>query len=84
MFLRQIDWVINLVQIPQKTSVNNVYDDLGQIFAQSAVAEPRLFTAILGQFLHVAKAKDKVALAKLNYDDCGDGRTNLRYGYMQA
>ena len=27
---------------------------------------------------------DKVALAKMNYDQHGDGRTNLRYGYMQA
>jgi len=27
---------------------------------------------------------DKVALAKVNYDQHGDGRTNLRYGYMQA
>jgi len=25
-----------------------------------------------------------VALAKLSYDEFGDGRTNLRYGYMQA
>ena len=27
---------------------------------------------------------DKVALAKFNYDEFGDGRTNLRYGYMQT
>jgi hypothetical protein len=25
-----------------------------------------------------------VALAKLNYDEFGDGRTNLRYGFMQV
>ena len=27
---------------------------------------------------------DKVALSKLSYDKFGDGRTNLRYGYMQV
>jgi hypothetical protein len=32
----------------------------------------------------VALMTDKVALAKINYDQYGDGRTNLRYGYMQA
>jgi hypothetical protein len=31
-----------------------------------------------------ALAGDKVALAKLSYDEFGDGRTNLRYGYMQG
>jgi predicted TIM-barrel fold metal-dependent hydrolase len=133
----------------------NVYGDLGQIFAQSTIAEPRLCAAMLGQLIqglgtdHVvwgtdaiwtgspqwqiealrrleipediqkkygfnplgpadgpvkraifgensarlydftaaqraALMTDKVALAKVNYDQYGDGRTNLRYGYMQA
>jgi hypothetical protein len=31
-----------------------------------------------------ALSTDKVALAKMNYDQHGDGRTNLRYGYMQV
>ena len=31
-----------------------------------------------------ALAGDKVALAKFSYDEFGDGRTNLRYGYMQV
>jgi uncharacterized protein len=135
--------------------VEPVYGDLGQIFAQSTIAEPRLCAAMLGQLIqglgadHVvwgtdaiwtgspqwqiealrrleipedmqkkygfnplgaadgpvkraifgensarlynftaaqraALVTDKVALAKINYDQYGDGRTNLRYGYMQA
>jgi len=151
----RIDWVTDLAQIPQKTGVTNVYGDLGQIFAQSTIAEPRLCAAMLGQLIqglgadHVvwgtdaiwtgspqwqiealrrleipedmqkkygfnplgaadgavkraifgensarlyhftaaqraALMTDKVALAKVNYDRYGDGRTNLRYGYMQA
>jgi predicted TIM-barrel fold metal-dependent hydrolase len=151
----RIDWVTDLAQIPQKTGVTNVYGDLGQIFAQSTIAEPRLCAAMLGQLIQglgadhvvwgtdaiwtgspqwqiealrrleipedmqkkygfnplgaadgpvkraifgensarlynftaaqrVALMTDKVALAKINYDQYGDGRTNLRYGYMQA
>jgi hypothetical protein len=151
----RIDWVTDLAQIPQKTGVTNVYGDLGQIFAQSTIAEPRLCAAMLGQLIqglgadHVvwgtdaiwtgspqwqieafrrleipedmqkkygfnplgaadgpvkraifgensariynftaaqraALLNDKVAIAKVNYDLYGDGRTNLRYGYMQA
>jgi hypothetical protein len=147
--------VTDLAQIPQKFGVTNIYGDLGQIFAQSTIAEPRLCAAMLGQLIqglgtdHVvwgtdaiwtgspqwqiealrrleipedmqkkygfnplgaadgpvkraifgensariynftaaqraALMTDKVALAKVNYDQHGDGRTNLRYGYMQA
>jgi len=32
----------------------------------------------------IALMTDQVALAKINYEKYGDGRTNLRYGYMQA
>jgi predicted TIM-barrel fold metal-dependent hydrolase len=151
----RIDWVTDLAQIPQKFGVTNIYGDLGQIFAQSTIAEPRLCAAMLGQLIqglgadHVVWGTDaiwtgspqwqiealrrleipedmqkkygfnplgaadgpvkraifgensarlynftaaqradlktdKVALAKMNYDQHGDGRTNLRYGYMQA
>ena len=150
----RIDWVTDLAEIPQKHGVKNVYGDLGQIFAQSTVAEPRLCAAMIGQLVkglgadHVvwgsdavwtgapqwqiealrrleipeemqrkhgfaplgaadgplknaifggnsarlyhftaqqraALADDKVAVAKAEYDLHGDGRTNLRYGYMQ-
>ena len=150
----RIDWVTDLAEIPQKHGVKNVYGDLGQIFAQSTVAEPRLCAAMMGQLVkglgadHVvwgsdavwtgapqwqiealrrleipeemqrkygfaplgaadgpvksaifggnsarlynftaqqraALADDKVAVAKAEYDLHGDGRTNLRYGYMR-
>ncbi len=150
----RIDWVTDLAEIAQKHGVRNVYGDLGQIFAQSTVAEPRLCAAMLGQLVkglgvdHVvwgsdavwtgapqwqiealrrleipeemqrrygfaplgaadgpvksaifggnsarlynftaqqraALADDKVAVAKAEYDLHGDGRTNLRYGYMR-
>jgi predicted TIM-barrel fold metal-dependent hydrolase len=38
----RIDWVTDLAEIPAKYGVSNVYADLGQIFAQTTVAEPRL------------------------------------------
>ncbi len=41
----RIDWVTDLAEIAQKHGVRNVYGDLGQIFAQSTVAEPRLCAA---------------------------------------
>ena len=151
----RIDWVTDLAEIPARHGVTNVYGDLGQIFAQSTVAEPRLCAAMMGQLIrglgadHVvwgtdavwtgapqwqiealrrleipedmqrrhgfaplgpaegpvksaifggnsarlyqfaagerrALAGDRVALAKADYDRHGEGRTNLRYGYMLA
>ena len=44
----RVDWVNDLAEIPGKYSVTNVYGDLGQIFAQSTVAEPRLCAAMMG------------------------------------
>jgi len=44
----RVDWVNDLAEIPEKYGVNNVYGDLGQIFAQSTVAEPRLCAAMMG------------------------------------
>ena len=150
----RIDWVTDLAEIPEKHGVKNVYGDLGQIFAQSTVAEPRLCAAMMGQLVkglgadHVvwgsdavwtgapqwqiealrrleipeemqkqhgfkplgaadgpvksaifgdnsarlygvtrpqraSLANDRVAIAKAEYDLHGEGRTNLRYGYMQ-
>ena len=151
----RIDWVTDLAEIPAKYGVKNVYGDLGQIFAQSTVAEPRLCAAMMGQLVkglgaeHVVWGSDavwtgapqwqiealrrleipqemqrqhgfaplgaadgpvknaifggnsarlynftaqqratletdSVTLAKALYDEHGEGRTNLRYGYMQA
>jgi uncharacterized protein len=150
----RIDWVTDLAEIPQKYGVRNVYGDLGQIFAQSTVAEPRLCAAMMGQLIkglgadHVvwgsdavwtgapqwqiealrrleipqemqrkhgfaplgpadgavkraifgdnsarlynytreqraALAGDPITLAKAEYDRYGEGRTNLRYGYVR-
>ena len=151
----RIDWVTDLADIPAKHGVSNVYGDLGQIFAQSTVSEPRLCAAMMGQLIkglgadhvvwgsdavwtgapqwqiealrrleipeamqkqhgfaplgaadgpvksaifgensarlyHLTPAQraslpnDRVAVAKAQYDLHGDGRTNLRYGYVQA
>ena len=41
-------WTSDLAEIPQKYGVTNVYGDLGQIFAWTAVAEPRLAAALMG------------------------------------
>lgn len=47
----RIEWVTDLAEIPSKYGVTNVYGDLGQIFAQSTVADPRVCAAMLGQLI---------------------------------
>jgi len=47
----RIDWVTDLAEIPEKYGVTNVYGDLGQIFAQSTVAEPLLCAVMMGQLV---------------------------------
>ena len=47
----RVDWVTDLAEIPAKYGVTNVYGDLGQIFAQSTVAEPRLCAATMGMLV---------------------------------
>ena len=47
----RIEWVTDLSEIPSKYGVTNVYGDLGQIFAQSTVADPRVCAAMLGQLI---------------------------------
>ena len=44
----RIEWVTDLAEIPAKFGVTNVYGDLGQIFAQSTVAHPRVSAAMMG------------------------------------
>jgi hypothetical protein len=44
----RVDWVTDLAEIPAKHGVTNVYADLGQIFAHSTMAEPRLCAFMLG------------------------------------
>jgi uncharacterized protein len=41
-------WVSDLAEIPEKYGVTNVYGDLGQLFAFTTVAEPRLAAALMG------------------------------------
>jgi predicted TIM-barrel fold metal-dependent hydrolase len=47
----RIDWVSDLAEIPDKYGVRNVYADLGQLFAQTTVVEPRLSAVMLGQLI---------------------------------
>jgi predicted TIM-barrel fold metal-dependent hydrolase len=47
----RVEWVTDLAEIPAKYGVTNVYGDLGQIFAQSTVAEPRLCAAMMAQLV---------------------------------
>lgn len=47
----RIEWVTDLAEIPGRYGVSNVYADLGQIFAQSTIAEPRLAAVMLGQMI---------------------------------
>ncbi|ACL72196.1 amidohydrolase family protein [Thioalkalivibrio sulfidiphilus] len=44
----RIDWVSDLADIPEKYGVSNVYGDLGQVFATTLVAQPRVCAAIMG------------------------------------
>jgi uncharacterized protein len=42
------EWVTDLSEIPAKYGVTNVYGDLGQLFAFSTVAQPRLAAYLMG------------------------------------
>ena len=44
----RVEWVTDLAEIPSKVGVTNVYGDLGQIFAQSTVADPRVCAFMMG------------------------------------
>ena len=47
----RVDWVSDLADIPATFGVNNVYADLGQIFAHSNLAEPRVAAFMLGTLI---------------------------------
>jgi uncharacterized protein len=47
----RIEWVSELAEIPVKFGVRNVYADVGQLFAQTTVAEPRLSAVMLGMLI---------------------------------
>src|SRR3984885_7827694 len=44
-------WCSDLAEIPEKYGLNNVYGDLGQLFAWTSVAEPRLAAALMGMLI---------------------------------
>jgi uncharacterized protein len=44
----RVDWVSDLADIPSRFGVNNVYGDLGQIFAQSTMVNPNLAAFMMG------------------------------------
>ena len=47
----RVDWVSDLAEIPARHGVNNVYGDLGQIFAQSTMADPNLTAFMMGTLI---------------------------------
>jgi predicted TIM-barrel fold metal-dependent hydrolase len=47
----RVEWTTDLAEIPGKYGVSNVYADLGQIFAQTTVVEPRLCAALMGMLV---------------------------------
>ena len=47
----RVDWVTDLAEIPSRHGVTNVYADLGQLFALTTVAQPRLTAALMGMLV---------------------------------
>ena len=47
----RVQWVSDLAEIPAKYGVNNVYGDVGQLFASTLVAQPNLATFIIATLL---------------------------------
>src|SRR5262249_54745707 len=47
----RIDWVTDLAEIPAKHGVKNIYADVGQLFAQSTLADPRVSAVMMGQLI---------------------------------
>ena len=62
----EIKWASDLARIPEEYGVSNVYADLGTCFANSATANPRFATALLGTLIkglgvdHVVWGTDSV------------------------
>jgi len=47
----RVEWTSDLAEIPAQYGVTNVYGDLGQIFAQTTVVQPRLAAALMGMLV---------------------------------
>jgi predicted TIM-barrel fold metal-dependent hydrolase len=44
----RLEWASDLAEVPEKYGVSNVYADLGQVFAQTMIAQPRVCAALMG------------------------------------
>jgi predicted TIM-barrel fold metal-dependent hydrolase len=47
----RLSWLSDLAEIPGKYGVNNVYGDLGAIFAWTVILQPRIAAAMLGTLI---------------------------------
>jgi len=47
----RIEWITDLAEIPARHGVKNVYADVGQLFAQSTIADPRVSAVMMGQLV---------------------------------
>jgi predicted TIM-barrel fold metal-dependent hydrolase len=47
----RIEWVTDLSEIPARHGVKNVYADVGQLFAQTTIADPRVSAVMMGQLI---------------------------------
>ncbi|MDW3428520.1 hypothetical protein NQ306_25950, partial [Escherichia coli] len=47
----RIAWTSDLADIPAQYGVNNVYGDVGQLFATTLVAEPNVCAALMGTLI---------------------------------
>ena len=47
----RVEWVNDLADIPAQYGVKNVYGDLGQIFAQSTMSDPRVCAFLMGSLV---------------------------------
>ncbi|HMH18160.1 MAG TPA: amidohydrolase family protein [Burkholderiales bacterium] len=47
----RVEWITDLSEIPAKFGVKNVYADVGQLFAQSTIADPRVSAVMVGQLI---------------------------------
>ena len=48
-----VEWSTDLARIPEKFGVNNVYAELGSVFASTAVTNPRFCSAFVGQLVNM-------------------------------
>ncbi len=47
----RIEWVTDLSEIPGRHAVKNVYADVGQLFAQTTIGDPRVSAVMMGQLI---------------------------------